>query len=82
MWYNRERMENEEHKVEELQQENIVETQHEAHHHARSRMIIGIGAIIVLILITIFIWPKWGNQIKEACFGDGDVCEIELPNKG
>jgi len=56
------------------------DTQHEPHEHARPRLMIGIGAVILVLIIGFFIWSKWGADIKEACLGDGDACTVELPN--
>lgn len=54
------------------------DTKHEPHKHAKSRVLIGIGAILLLLLAGI-VWSRWGNAIQEKCFGDGEVCEVELP---
>ena len=27
-----------------------------------------------------FVWANWGDSIKETCFGDGEVCSVELPD--
>lgn len=56
-----------------------VDTQHEPHEHARSRLWLGVGAVL-LIIIGFFVWIVWGEEIKEACLGDGEVCTVELPD--
>lgn len=64
--------------TEEMVQEKST-TQHELHRHARSRLVIGIGAVLLIVLSVFVIWPKWGESIKEACLGDGEVCELAIP---
>ena len=54
-------------------------TQHEAHPHALRRIVIGIGAVALLVLGGI-VWARWGEDIKEACTGEGEICNVELPN--
>lgn len=70
--------------AEEKQSENTevvenVETRHGPHAHALRRILIGIGAIACIVLGSI-LWGKWGSGIQEACFGDGEVCSVELPD--
>lgn len=64
--------------TQELVQEDGA-TQHELHRHARSRLVIGIGSILLIVLFFFIIWPKWGEDIKEVCLGDGEVCELSIP---
>ena len=60
--------------------QNKVDTQHEPHSNAQPRLLVSIGAVIVVILIiALVVWPRWGESIKEACLGDGEVCKVELP---
>ena len=55
------------------------ETKHEPHQHARPRLLIGIAAIVVVALMG-FIWSRWGETIKEVCFGEDGACPVELPD--
>lgn len=55
-------------------------SQHEPHEHAKPRLFIGIGATLLLLVGGYFVWANWGDDIKEACFGDGEVCSVELPD--
>lgn len=73
--------------MEEKLQENNEEiaeveskTQHEPHEHAKPRLFMGIGATVLLLGIGYVVWANWGDGIKEACFGDGEVCTVELPD--
>jgi hypothetical protein len=59
-------------------QEEAVDTQHEAHPHAHKRLIIGVSALAVVLIAAFIIWPRWGDTIKEKCFGDGEVCSVQL----
>jgi len=68
----------EDQKLEEQDTPPQLDTQHEPHEHARSRLTVGVSAVI-LVLIIFFIWTKWEEEIKEACVGDGEVCTVELP---
>jgi hypothetical protein len=54
------------------------DTKHEPHRHAQSRVLIGFGAILVLLIVGIA-WSRWGDSIQEKCFGDGEICQVELP---
>jgi hypothetical protein len=70
--------------MEEEQSENTtvtenVDTRHRPHAHALRRILIGIGAIACIVLGSI-LWGRWGNDIKEVCFGDGEICSVELPD--
>jgi len=65
--------------MEEEVQEQPVDTQHEAHRHARTRLVLGIVAFVVLGVFFFYIWPRWGESIKETCFGDGEVCAVPIP---
>ena len=58
-------------------EERKVDTQHEPHEHAKKRVLLGVGAVVVLALV-IGVWLAWGDTIKEKCFGE-EVCEVELP---
>lgn len=53
------------------------DTRHEAHHHARPRLIWGIAAL-VLVGAGVVVWSKWGEEIKAACTGDNGACTVEL----
>ena len=55
------------------------DTQHEPHEHARPRLMVGVGAVVLVLIFVFFVWTKWGEEIKEACVGDGEVCTVELP---
>jgi len=72
-------MESDEHTQNESPDTHVVDTQHEAHPHAHKRLYIGVGAIVVIAIIAFVVWPKWGDTIKEKCFGDGEVCQVPLP---
>ena len=65
----------------EVEESVSEETKHEPHTHAKQRIIIGLGAVLVVLLAIFFIWPRWGDTIKEKCFGDGGVCEFEVPQE-
>ena len=54
-----------------------VETQHEAHHHASRRLVVGVGAVVVVALAAA-VWVLWGDEIKEACTGNDGACPIDL----
>lgn len=64
----------------ELQKGPDIDTHHEPHEHAPRRLIIGIVALALFLLIGGYVWAQWGEEIQEVCFGDGEVCTIELPN--
>lgn len=51
-------------------------TKHEPHEHAHKRVLIGIGAVVVVAIVSV-VWARWGGEIKEACFGK-DVCTVEM----
>ena len=51
--------------------------QHEPHEQARPRVLWGIAAVLIIV-VGIIVWSTWGEEIKEACFGDGEVCEVEI----
>ncbi len=66
------------------EKENIAEVElneiaGEPHKEAKSRFLIGISAIVLLIVVGGFVWSMWGADVKEVCFGDGEVCSIEMP---
>ena len=50
---------------------------HEAHHHAQPRLIIGIAAVVLLAAAG-FVWATWGEDIKEACFGEDGACPMPI----
>jgi hypothetical protein len=54
---------------------------HEPHEHARSRVLLGIGAVLVVIGVGTFVWSQWGEEIQEACFGEKGACTIEMPEE-
>lgn len=60
-----------------LGQETARDTRHHAHHHARPRLLWGVAAVVV-VAAGIMVWAKWGEEIHEACFGDGGACEVDL----
>ena len=65
---------------EDAQQAEVVpseDTKHEAHAHARPRLIWGIAALVV-VGAGVVVWSKWGEEIKAACTGDNGACTIEL----
>ncbi len=53
------------------------ETRHEAHRHARPRVLWGVAAV-ALIGAGLLVWSRWGDSIKEACFGKDGACPVEL----
>lgn len=57
-----------------------VQTQHEPHTHARPRLLVGVGAVLFLFIVGVIVWRYWGDEIKDACLGDGEVCTVELPD--
>lgn len=64
----------------ELQKGPDIDTRHEPHEHAPRRLIIGIVALVLFLLIGGFVWAQWGEEIQETCFGDGEICTVELPD--
>ncbi len=64
----------------EPQSDSTVETRHEPHEHAPRRLIIGVVTLALFLLIGGYVWAHWGEEIQEACFGDGEVCTVELPS--
>ena len=61
----------------------ISDTRHEAHEHALPRVVWGVIALLV-VLGGVLVWEKWGESIKEACFGDSGACVVEgfAPTEG
>lgn len=53
------------------------DTKHEAHTHARPRLIWGVAAV-VLVAVGCMVWLRWGEEIKEACLGEEGACTVEL----
>jgi hypothetical protein len=59
--------------------ESVVQpdTRHEAHVHARPRLIWGVAAVVVVV-VGCLVWWHWGTEIKEACFGEEGACTVEI----
>lgn len=55
----------------------LLDRRHEAHHHARPRLLWGVAAIVVVVA-GIVVWSEWGDEIHEACFGDNGACEVDF----
>ncbi len=62
----------------ETQEEIISDMSIEPHEHAKKRVIVAMSAVILILVVGGFTWSKWGDDVKEACFGDGEVCSIEI----
>jgi hypothetical protein len=71
-------MEDENVKTDTIEVTEKEDTKHEPHKHAQSRVLIGVGAVLLLLFAGIA-WSRWGDTIQEKCLGDGEVCEVELP---
>jgi len=54
----------------------VIDTKHEPHEHARPRILIGLGAIVLLLLVGL-VWSRWGDAIKEKCVGE-EVCTVDV----
>lgn len=65
---------------ENLQEETVLDTKHEPHEHAHKRLLLGILVFLLLVTFFFYIWPHWGEKIKETCLGDGEVCAVSLSN--
>jgi hypothetical protein len=63
--------------VAEEQVQPAEDTRHEPHEHALPRVVWGVAAVAVVI-IGVVVWSRWGEDIKEACFGEDGVCEVEI----
>jgi len=57
--------------------EDHEDTKHQAHTHARPRIVWGIVAV-VLVASAILVGAKWGDEIKEACFGEEGACTLDI----
>jgi len=63
-------------------QETLVEDfREQPHEHARPRLLMGVGAVILIIIIGAIVWSLWGDEIHEACFGEDGACAVELPDE-
>jgi hypothetical protein len=56
----------------------IVEQGHAPHKHAVPRVVIALGAVLLVIVAGV-VWSRWGTAIKEACLGKEGACTVELP---